>query len=169
MFKEIVMATNFKDYPKWMHHPNHQAAVIEMEDGPDKGLFRAGGKQVSPEMFPPQMVTTREQEQQWAARGYLPSNCADAEEYERTILEGSVDTSNRGGAYPKWKYSPTEMPLIVQTQKEELALQGVWFDTPSEAQDYDSDNEEYESEIAPAVIEKSNVDKRSKAYRQSKK
>lgn len=165
------MATNFKDYPKWMHHPNHESAVIEKEDGPDKGLFRAGGRQVKAEMFPPQLVTNRDQEQMWAARGYLPANCSDAEEYEKTILDGSVDTSNRGGAYPKWKYSPTEMPLIVQSEKEENGLNGIWFDTPSEAQDYESEDdvEEKETKVPQAVIETAKIDKRSKAYKQAKK
>lgn len=161
-------------YPKVMRHPDYAPAVIEKEDGPEKGLFRAGGRQISPARYPEITVRTKEDEQKEAARGYRPAGGYDPEEYERTILEGSVNTAGRGAAYPKWKYSPTEMPVIAQHEGEERALDGVWFDSPSDAENYEATAEEVDEEQADMGIpisqtDLSKLDKRSKVYRDAVK
>lgn len=160
---------NVREYPKVLKHPEYAPAVIEKEDGPEKGLFRAGGRQVSPARYPDVTVHSKEDEQKYAARGYRPAGGYDPEQYERTILDGSVNTSGRGSAYPKWKYSPTEMPLIVQHEGEERALQGAWFDTPSEAQDYEEPEQVEQVAKDAEASEEQKLDKRSKSYRDSLK
>jgi len=99
------MANNFQEYPKRMVHKDHAVAVFKPltpEEQAQKGLFAAIPQLLSPARYPDVTVSNIDQEKQYASKGYRPANNANAEEYERTILDSkTVDgyKFNAGEAY----------------------------------------------------------------------
>lgn len=132
----------FQEYPKVMKHPNHAPAVYKQQPGKGQGLFAPDTVMVSAERFPDVTVFTLEQEKQQAALGYRPANMGDAREYEKAILESQPGDGYNFQEYPKWKYSKTEVPVIVHSRAEEESLDGEWFDRPVEATEDDVDEQE---------------------------
>lgn len=122
--------SNFKEYPKLMKHPQHAPAVWKQLEGKGVGLFAPDTICTSVERFADVTVTTVEQEQYYAARGYRPSNMADPELYEQAILESAPVEGYGFKAYPKWKYHAFEMPKVVNSAAEENALGEDWGDSP---------------------------------------
>jgi hypothetical protein len=124
------MPTPFQTYPKVMKHPDYAPPVIEKEDGPDKGLFRAGARQIASARFPDVTVSNVNDEKAYAAKGYRPANMGNPEEYEKAILDGAVHANVTITEYPKWKYHDENIPKIVNDKDEEKALGPGWRDTP---------------------------------------
>jgi hypothetical protein len=174
----------FQEYPKKMVHPQHEAAKWKTLEGKGVGLFAPDTIMTAPERFPDVQVTTKEQEQYYAARGYRPNNMANPQEYEQAILESAPVDGYGFQAFPKWKYHAMEMPVIVKTAQEESNLGSSWSDTPIIATEDDlieaaTPAPEQAAESAPdsaprapvvakpkaKAKEPAKVDKRSKAYR----
>lgn len=124
------MANQFQEYPKRMAHPQRQPAEWKSL-GETQGLMAADTVMIKPERFPDVTVFNRDQEAQYAARGYRPNNVTDPAEYERAILDAQPASSNGGMQdYPRWMYHAMEVPVIVKTAAEEKALGVDWSRTP---------------------------------------
>ena len=118
----------FNEYPKMMSHPQHKAAVWQQND--KVGPFDPGTTMISSEMLPPVTVSNRNQEEYYVARGYRPNNNPDPVAYEQALLESDYTGGYEFKAYPKWKYHPMEIPVIVKNQAEEDNLGDGWHDSP---------------------------------------
>ena len=124
------MAGPFQEYPKLMKHPDHKAAVWRQLEGKGTGLFVPDTVLVTPEKLPDVTVVNKSQEQQYAARGYRPTNVANAAEYEQAILEQAPVTGYLDVEYPKWKYHAMQIPKLVNSKAEEDALGAGWSNVP---------------------------------------
>lgn len=138
--------STFKEFPKKMSHPEYRAAVFEQLPChcTDKskcncrvGLFARDTIMKSPERYAEVTVQTSEQQQFYESRGYRSNSAADRAAYEQALLEQGPVAGYKNNAYPKWKYSKFEVPLIVNGKNEEDALLGEWFDSPVEATEDD--------------------------------
>ncbi len=168
------MAQQFKEYPKLLKHPQYKAAQWKTLEGKGVGLFAPDTICTSPERFPDVTVTTKEQEQYYAARGYRPTNMANPVEYEQAILESAPVEGYGFQEFPKWKYHAIEMPELVKSKDEEAALGDGWGDAPIIATEDDLEeymaqqSGEHPVEKTPdpvAATTKPKVDGRSKAAR----
>lgn len=124
----------FQDYPKTMTHPQHRPAVIAKWDHKIKDT--KDQPQGSPERFPPVVVRNFDQEQEYAAKGYVPSGKSDPEAYRRAMT-GNEDRSDASRMlYPKWLYRMQDGEVdskLVNTKDEEKALGAGWYGTPDAA------------------------------------
>jgi hypothetical protein len=139
----------YQKYPLVMKHPNHSPAEYRQQPGNGKGLFAPDTVMTKAERFPDVTVYTLAQEKEYAARGYRPANMGDEREYEKAILESVPDDGYKYHEYPKWKYHPINLPLIVHSKEEEDSLGDGWSDRPVEATEDDLDEEE-EVKTTPA-------------------
>lgn len=147
------MSADFQMYPKWMHHPNEQPAVIsdDYDRGPALGPYHADPGR--PRQFPPVQAQSQDQEEYYASRGYVAgaSNKEAAirariapipqdyrySEYPKMVNGEMVPdpdapppTDNR---YPKWvHFTDGRESLLVKTEAEERALRPP--PPPSEAE-----------------------------------
>lgn len=123
---------SYQEYPKVMSHPQHKAAVIgqRRDEKPEEYARRfAVEGPVAPVKLPPVTVHTREQEEEAAAKGYLPNGTPDPDAYYSAIA--GVVAVHDYIEYPKWKYHPEEAPVIVQDAAAEKALGPGWFSNPA--------------------------------------
>jgi len=120
----------FQEFPKRMSHPQHAPAQWKQLEGNGKGLFAPDTVCTQVERFPEVTVTTLDQEKMYAARGYRPNNMPDPAGYEQAILDTQPTTGYEYQPYPKWKYHPIEIPVIVKDELEEKALGPEWKDAP---------------------------------------
>ncbi len=130
------MSITFREYPKVMNHPGYHPAVFKKLDGPNRGFLEPDTVMISPERLAPVTVTSFEQEQKYAAKGYRPANMTNEQEYEQSVLDGVISTKEFQ-AYPKFKYHPVNLPVIVQNEREEGALGEGWQDLPIAATEDD--------------------------------
>lgn len=157
---------DFKQYPKRMIHSAHALAVFKPltpEQEKMKGLFAPIPELLSPERYPDVVVSTIEQEKQYASKGYRPANQSNEEEYQSAILESDRVVGYKFSLYPKWKYHPMQMPVIVQDASEEKALGDGWEDSPVMA------SEEDISDTKPAPIHVAAKPAKSKVVKPKKK
>jgi hypothetical protein len=130
----------FNEYPKKMIHPQHALAVFKPltpEEQATKGLFAAIPQLLSPERYADVTVSNLMQEKEYASKGYRPANNANAAEYDQAILDQKPCDGYVLNAYPKWKYSAIEIPVVVQNAAEETALGDGWHDSPQIASEDD--------------------------------
>jgi len=120
----------FQEFPKKMSHPQHAPAQWKQLEGKGKGLFAPDTVCTHVERFPEVTVTTIDQEKMYAARGYRPNNMPDPAGYEQAILDTQPTTGYQFQPYPKWKYHPIEIPVIVKDELEDKALGPEWKDAP---------------------------------------
>lgn len=121
----------FQEYPKKMSHPQHVPAQWKQLDGKGKGLFAPDTVCTQVERYPEVTVVNLDQEKQYAAKGYRPNNMPDPAGYEQAILETQPAIAGYVfQPYPKWKYHPIEIPVIVKDELEEKALGPEWKDAP---------------------------------------
>ena len=165
------MANNFQEYPKRMIHKDHAVAVFKPltpEEQAQKGLFAAIPQLLSPARYPDVTVSNIDQEKQYASKGYRPANNANAEEYERTILDSKTVDGYKFNAFPKWKYHAIQIPVIVKSAEEETALGDGWEDSPVIASEDDLP-EEPKKVAKPAKVHKVAKPKKSKPKAKVKK
>ncbi len=130
--------TQFQEYPKHMKHPQHRPAVIAKWDHKEKDPSKQ--PKGAPERFPEVMVHNYDQEQEYAAKGYVPSGVSDPEAYRRAKTGNDFKPDNSFMAYPKWLYHKPEKSesdeldsKLVQNEAEEKALGDGWYSTPDKA------------------------------------
>lgn len=120
----------FNEYPKVMKHPQHSPAVWKQLEGKGKGLFVPDTVCTQPERLPNITVTDIEQEKLYASRGYRPANNPDPAAYEQAILDAQPYSGDAFQEFPKWKYHPFQIPVVVKSASEERALGPEWKDAP---------------------------------------
>ena len=138
----------FQEYPKKLHHPEHAPAIWKTLEGKGTGLFVPDTICTQPERFPDVTVTTLDQEKQYASKGYRPANIPDPSEYERAILDAQPAQGHAFQEFPKYKYHPIKIPVIVKNKEEERALGRGWHDLPVEATEEDLEQAEAEQQAA---------------------
>lgn len=160
--------SQFQEFPKVMSHPAHAPAEWKKLEGEGVGIFTPDTVMTAPERFPPVTVKNKEQEDYYASRGYRPNNNPDPVGYEQALMESQYVPGYENSAYPKWKYSKMEIPVIVKNPQEEDALQGEWFDYPVEATE---DDIVMNPDVAVQASAQNQVriDRRSKAYKDAQK
>jgi hypothetical protein len=129
----------FAEYPKQLVHPQHRPAVIAKWD---HSIKKAEDQpQGLPERFPSVVVYNLDQEQEYAAKGYVPSGKSDPEAYRRAMT-GNEPKSAAPLLYPKWLYRRREKAAsedddveakLVATEAEERAAGAGWHPTPDAA------------------------------------
>lgn len=166
------MSSKFQEFPKILKHPNHADAVFIQPPCKCKrtpcncrtGLFAVDTVCTSPERYPDVTVSDQNQEEHYVSRGYRSSNIANASEFEKSLLDSSVISGSVSNEYPKWKYHPVEIPLLVNDLQEEKSLGNEWSNVPVMATE---DDLEYESSSFEEEKREVKIDKRSKAYKES--
>ena len=138
--------SGFNEYPKRLCHPQHSPAEWKTL-GETKGLMAADTVMVKPERFPDVTVVNRDQEAQYAARGYRPNNVPDPVEYERAILDAQPSLVGGMQDYPRWMYHAMELPVLVKTADEEKKLGDEWAREPILA----TEDDEYDDTPVPAA------------------
>lgn len=148
---------NYEEYPKEMHHPQARPAEHKMEprEGLPKGM-EPGTYDAKPAFLPPVTVHTRVQEEQAAAKGYVPNGESDPEAYRRGTLGITEPVQHVHREFPKWKYHAVEEPVLVETAEDEAALGASWADLPSGPFPEDGDAQEDDAVPTPPVRAKRN-------------
>jgi hypothetical protein len=151
---------SFASYPKVMKHKDHQPPEWKTY-GEGKGINAPEAVMTRPEILPDITVGNLDDEKRYAARGYRPTNMANADEYEAAMLEQSHPDGYVFEAYPKWKYHPVFPARIIKSEQDDLELGEGWFDYPVEATEADLLKYQPE-EIKPEVNEQKPDDEASK-------
>ncbi len=138
----------YQEYPKALHHPQYQPAVISgYKRNPDGSVNNdAPGK---PAKFPPVHVNNKDQELQYASLGYLPHGISDPDAYIRATIGADAPQEYGFTEYPKWLYQCNDGQLkseLVNGADQEKKLGEGWFATPDLAVADDEAEEEDEDE-----------------------
>jgi hypothetical protein len=161
--------SQFNEFPKVMLHSQHADAVFSKltpEQQAMKGLFAPIPELLTPERWPNVTVFTKEQEQQYASRGYRPANNANADEYDQAILESKTVDGYENNDYPRWMYHAVEIPVVVKNAQEESALGVGWERSPVIASEDDLIEQSLTTVHTGVERHGLKTDKRSKEYRQ---
>jgi hypothetical protein len=75
----------YQEYPKWLHHPGSQPAVISVPPTVERGKLRADQAPGAPMTYPPVMVHNPDDEAYYVARGYS-SGASNRGDYERQTI-----------------------------------------------------------------------------------
>lgn len=176
----------YSEYPKFMKHPQHKPAVLSRDIvNPDRTITKAAPGQ--PERFPDVLVHNKDQEIDYASRGYAPAGTSDPEAYLRAISGNAELDSQKHHEYPKWLYQAHEdgeievnldsgdtiyvKSVLVDHEAGEKKLKGEWHPNPGaaakafseEAFDQDAEEQGEAGKDAPQPnAEKKNVGGRPK-------
>ncbi len=120
----------YKEYPKWMHHPNYVPATVIREERDPRFPKASPGAHGEPAKFAPQLAVSLEDEERWASLGYLPAGVGDSDAYHAQMAHAATPNDHVHHEFPKWKYHYEEAPVLVQDAEEEAALGPWWFDRP---------------------------------------
>lgn len=138
--------SSFKQYPMAMKHPGHKPAVISQDQIVNGRYVKSAAG--SPEKFPPVFVNNEDQEQQYAALGYVPNGVSDPEAYRRAMTGNDEPVNHKHRDYPRWMYQQHDdgdhevlvgydpvmvRGVLVHSEQERSALRGEWFETPMQA------------------------------------
>ncbi|MFD1558354.1 hypothetical protein ACFSHT_22440 [Paraburkholderia silviterrae] len=137
---------SFSEYPKAMKHPAHRAAVLSKDEVVNGKIIKAPPG--SPEKFPDVFVNNADQEQQYAALGYVPNGVSDPEAYRRAMTNNEEPAGHQHHEYPRYLYQPhasgehevsvgadtvAVRSVLVNHEAAHKALRGEWFETPMHA------------------------------------
>lgn len=143
------------EYPKAMSHPQFRAAILSKDEiGPNGQIIKAApGK---PAQFPPVYVNNVDQEQMYAARGYVPNGNYDPEAY-KSQMTVAVQGGYVHSEFPKYLYTKDEngdmdvlsdqgeyvkvRSILVKDQEQQDKLVGAWYATHGDAANGDPDAE----------------------------
>lgn len=146
--------SEFKQYPLAMTHPGHRPAVLSQDEVVNGKIIKAPPG--SPEKFPAVFVNNKDQEQEYAAKGYVPNGVSDPEAYRRAMTGNEEPVNHSHREYPRWMYQAHdsgEHPVVVdfetvmvrgklvKTEDERTALPGDWHETPLKAAQADAPSE----------------------------
>lgn len=92
-------APEFAEFPKMMTHPGHQVAkaAVEVRDG--GSIQFVGGTN---EQFAPMLVMTQDQQDYYAAKGYVSQGKSDAAAFARAQTHTPVPSGYVPQKYPMW-------------------------------------------------------------------
>lgn len=107
---------NYEEYPKVLRHPGETAAVVSQWDSLQRRHVPEHG---SPARFQPVTVNSRDQEEEYEAKGYRAAGTPDPAAYQKAKLSPET-TSYAFQEYPKWVGD-----TLVKSRAEEDALVGV--------------------------------------------
>jgi len=141
---------SFQRYPLAMNHPGYKPAVVSQDKIVNKERVRA--EPGRPASFPPITVYNEDQEQEYAAKGYLPAGISDAEAYRRAKAGVINPERPEFQEYPKCLYQKDDdgelVCKIVNSPAEEGALGKGWHSSPA-CNDAEEAEEGGEQEEAP--------------------
>lgn len=143
---------SYQEYPKVMRHPQTRPAVLAKWDYTEKDPRKQ--VQGSPAKFPDVIVSNRDQEEQYAAKGYVPGGVSDPDAY-RMQITGNAPPTEKFVEFPKYLYRVKDGLLedtLVESAEQERGLEGVWYSSPSAAERATKGEEEKESTPAPKRV-----------------
>ena len=132
------MSLVFQEYPLVMRHPNHQPATQitdPMSDLERKAAVYKPNTWGKAALLPDVTVHNKDQEEQFASKGYRRSGVSDPEAYARSRAGEPTRDSLEYQEYPKWKYHASKEPKLVSSKTEEIDLGPWWFDRPDMVQE----------------------------------
>lgn len=126
----------YREYPKAMRHPQSSPAVLAKWDPQERDPNKQ--PQGKPARFPDVLVHTKDQEEEYAAKGYLPGGVSDPEAYRRAITGNEPPPESTFVEYPKYMYRKVGEKMedrLVNSKAEESALSEEWYGSPTKAQE----------------------------------
>jgi hypothetical protein len=123
----------YSEFPLVMHHPHHRPATMKLVPRTKAGTDQPGvvmhDSISTPEYLPDVTVRDRDEELQYAAKGFMRAGVSDPAAYA-AALSGAPPPDHDFHAYPKWKYHAEKEARIVASAKEESDLGPGWADRP---------------------------------------
>ncbi len=145
----------FQRYPMHMSHPHAKPATISGPLRDERGRVIGQQPAGKPATYPPVVVNNRDQELQYASKGYAPNGVADPDAYMRAVMGADEPQTYHNVEYPKWLYRVTDGELeskLVKSQAEEIKLGKGWHKTPDLAHVAVEEPElQVEEELEPAA------------------
>nr|WKF58823.1 hypothetical protein HUO10_003324 [Paraburkholderia busanensis] len=136
----------YAEYPKFMKHPQHRPAVLSKDEIVNGKVVKAPPGQ--PERFPDVIVNNKDQEIDYASKGYAPNGTSDPDAYMRAITGNDELPGHHHHEYPKFLYQAHEdgemkvdidgdtvrvTSVLVDDEKAEKKLKGEWHPNPGAA------------------------------------
>lgn len=157
----------FQEYPKAMNHPQYRPAVLSKDtiDPVTHQTIKAPPGQ--PAKFPPVYVNNKDQELDYASKGYVPNGTSDPEAYYTATVGADKPNAHQHVEFPKWLYAKDEQgdlsvvseagehvrvrSLLVKDETQQEKLVGQWWATPGDAANGDEEAaEDPPADDAPA-------------------
>jgi len=151
----------FQEYPKAMSHPKYQAAVLSRDtiDPVTHQTIKAAPGQ--PAKFPPVYVNNKDQEADYASKGYVPNGVSDPDAYLSSIMGADKPTHHTHVEFPRWLYTRDDdegdmvilaesgehvkvRSLLVKDEVAQGKLIGAWYANPGEAANASEDGDDDE-------------------------
>ena len=126
--------SDFKHYPKQLIHPRAQAATTSGPIRNERGQVIGQEAPGKPATFPPVVVHNRDQELDYASKGYVPQGNADPSAYMKSVLGADEPQNYKFAEYPKYLYQSVDGKLenkLVKSEAEALKLGDSWHKTPA--------------------------------------
>jgi hypothetical protein len=125
----------YSEYPKAMNHPQFRPAIVSGYTRHPDGTAKNDAPG-APAKFPPVYVSNKDQELDYASRGYVPAGVSDAEAYMRAVVGADTPSSYGFQEFPKYVYQVQGGEVasaLVSTEAEQTSLKGAWYATPDDA------------------------------------
>ena len=125
----------YSEYPKAMNHPQFSPAIVSGYTRHPDGTAKNDAPG-APAKFPPVYVSNKDQELDYASRGYVPAGVSDAEAYMRAVVGADTPSSYGFQEFPKYVYQVQGGEVasaLVSTEAEQTSLKGAWYATPDDA------------------------------------
>ena len=132
--------SEFQHYPKQMIHPRAQAATTSGPVRDAQGHIIGQEPPGKPATFPPVVVNNKDQELDYASRGYVPQGNPDPSAYMKSVLGADEPNDYKFAEYPKYLYQSVDGKLenkLVKSEAEASKLGDSWHKTPALAVEND--------------------------------
>jgi hypothetical protein len=140
----------FQEYPKAMSHPHYQPAVLSRDTTDPVTHQTIKAAPGSPAKFPPVYVNNKDQEADYAAKGYVPNGVSDPDEYLSSVIKADKPQGHTHVDFPKYLYGRDDddgdmlieaesgehvrvRSLLIKDQAAQDKLVGSWYATPGDA------------------------------------
>lgn len=158
--------SEFKHYPKQLIHPRAQAATTSGPIRNERGQVIGQEAPGKPATFPPVVVHNRDQELDYASKGYVPQGNADPSAYMKSVLGADEPHDYKFAEYPKYLYQSVDGKLenkLVKSEAEALKLGDSWHKTPALAVDNEITTEEGKPVVKESLTTETKQEKPVKA------
>ena len=158
----------FQEYPKAMSHPQYRPAVLSKDTTDPVTHQTIKAPPGSPAKFPPVYVNNKDQELDYASKGYVPNGTSDPEAYYTATVGADKPNTHQHVEFPKWLYAKDEQGdmvitaedgaavkvqgILVKDQAQQDKLIGAWYATPGDAANGDEEAAEEPAGDEPAEI-----------------
>lgn len=145
----------FQEYPKAMNHPQYRPAVLSKDTTDPVTHQTIKAPPGSPAKFPPVYVNNKDQELDYASKGYVPNGTSDPEAYYTATVGADKPNTHQHVEFPKWLYAKDDegdmhvtaddgtvvkvKGILVKDEAQQEKLVGQWWATPGDAANGDEE------------------------------